>query len=197
MCWFGVYVYLLLLLLPKCLLQEVLLKRHRAGRRILVMGTRIEHMEYMHRELHRCGVDAGIIVGTHSDGSKLSVDDQNEQKTKCILIASIAIVSKALNIPELDTLVVLSGGSYVNDTFWAQAVGRITRDHATKKAPELVLIRDAYECKLQPTEDGALAGCVDAACRTLRKRSPNGFMFSTTPVDVGGGGYTVGESVPF
>jgi superfamily II DNA or RNA helicase len=165
------------------LYHTVLLPRLRVGRRILVLGTRIEHMELLHHELQqRFGVDAGIIVGMHSDGRKPNSNDRTLAQQKPILIASVAIVSKALNIPELDTMLVLSGGSYVNDTFWQQAVGRITRDHAKKQSPELILMRDRYASKMGG--HGVFATCVDAACRTLRTRSPDGFFFETISVEI-------------
>lgn len=184
------------------IINTVLLPRLRAGRRILVLGTRIEHMEWLHTELttkHR--VHAGIIVGEHSrdfrmaeiqdDGSitlksvrSTTPEERLEQQKRPILIASIAIVSKALNIPELDTMIVLSGGCYVNDTHWRQAIGRITRDHVSKQDPELILLRDRYESKLDARSDGMMATCVDAACRTLRRQSANGYKFETIEVQL-------------
>ena len=165
----------------KFMVEHVLLPRLRAGRRIIVLGTRVEHMENvvdMLRTQH--GIDPGIIVGTHTDGSKLSTDERQLAQTKPILFASIAIACKALNIPELSTLVLLSGGSYVNATFWEQAIGRITRDHPDKHSPELVLIKDTYASQIK--EDGMLAACVDAACKTLHKYSPEGFHFEEVDV---------------
>jgi superfamily II DNA or RNA helicase len=163
------------------MVEHVLLPRLRAGRRIIVLGTRVEHMEIVAATLRdQHGIDIGIIVGTHSDGTKLSSEERQLAQTKPILFASIAIACKALNIPELSTLVLLSGGSYVNATFWEQAIGRITRDHPDKHSPELVLIKDTYTSQIK--EDGMLAACVDAACKTLTKYSPDGFRF--TDVDV-------------
>jgi superfamily II DNA or RNA helicase len=110
----------------------------------------------------------------------LSTKERQLAQTKPILFASIAIACKALNIPELSTLVLLSGGSYVNATFWEQAIGRITRDHPDKHSPELVLIKDTYASQIK--EDGMLAACVDAACKTLHKYSPEGFHFEEVDV---------------
>lgn len=185
-------------------LLSVLLDRHRVGRHILVLGSRIEHMERIHNALvTHYKIPCGIIVGQHSPGYQLpSLDEKGEvtrrlirsagltaeerleqQKFK-IIIASVAIVSKALNIPSLDTLMVLSGGTNVNDTFWRQASGRIGRDHATKQMPEIILFRDRYESKVNPGSDGVFAGCVDAACNTLRKQSKEGYTFTTIPVEL-------------
>ena len=167
------------------LLDQVVLPCHRAGRRILIIGTRVEHMETIHRRLNEdYRVPTGIIVGKHSDGRKVTAEDREQAQRQPILVASVAIVSKALNIPELDTLMVLSGGSFVNDTFWTQCVGRITREHRSKQDPELILIRDRYVSKADPSSDGVFANCVDAACRTPRRRSARGFRFETIPVEL-------------
>jgi superfamily II DNA or RNA helicase len=163
------------------LMHTVLMPRLQAGRRILVLGTRIQHMEELAAQMQSLfQIDYGMIVGEHSDGSKPSALQRQEAQTKQIIFASVSIVAKALNIPELDTMVVLSGGSYVNNTFWQQAIGRITRDHAHKQQPELILLRDRY--KPQTSEGGphgVMAMCVDAACKTLQKYSPEGFAFTT------------------
>lgn len=174
----------------KFMVEHVLLPRLRAGRRIIVLGTRVEHMENVVALLRdRHGVDPGIIVGTHTDGTKLSSEERQAAQTKRILFASISIACKALNIPELSTLVLLSGGSYVNATFWEQAIGRITRDHPDKHSPELVLIKDTYTSKIK--EDGMLAACVDAACKTLLKYSPDGFRFEEIGVSLLADTFTV------
>lgn len=185
-------------------LLSILLDRHRSGRHILVLGSRIEHMERIHNALvTQYKIPSGIIVGQHSPGYQLpsigpdglvtrrlirsaglTADERLEQQKFQIIIASVAIVSKALNIPSLDTLMVLSGGTNVNDTFWRQASGRIGRDHATKQMPEIILFRDRYESKVNPGSDGVFAGCVDAACVTLRKQSKEGYTFTTIPVEL-------------
>ena len=169
----------------KWLLEQVIVPRHKSGRRILIIGTRIEHMEMIHEELNaKYHIPTGIIVGKHSDGRKVTAEDRDRAQKQPILVASVAIVSKALNIPQLDTLLVLSGGCYVNDTFWCQCVGRITREHKEKQDPELILVRDKYPSKVDPTSDGVFASCVDAACSTLRKRSSKGFRFETIDVEL-------------
>jgi superfamily II DNA or RNA helicase len=166
------------------LLEHVLMPRLRTGRRILVLGTRIQHMEEMAATIQaKYQVDYGIIVGEHSDGTKLNSEERLTAQKKQIIFASVSIVAKALNIPELDTMVVLSGGSYVNNTFWQQAIGRITRDHAHKQQPELILLRDRYKpLAANGGLHGVMALCVDAACKTLAKYSPEGFRFTTYDV---------------
>jgi superfamily II DNA or RNA helicase len=157
------------------LVDTVIRDRLAAGRRVLAIGTRVQYMEEVQAALLGRGVDCGIIVGEHTDGRKVSAEQRLEAQQKPCLVASTAIVSKALNIPALDTLVVLNN-AYVNDTFWKQAVGRITRDHPTKQPPELVLVRDCVETS-KVGGDGVFAKCVDAACATLTRQSPKGYRF--------------------
>lgn len=164
------------------MINHVIVPRFQQGRRLLILGTRIEAMEELHATLTlKYQLAAGILVGTHSNGRIPSATERKEAQKQPILIASIAIVCKALNIPALDTIIVLSGGSYVNETFWTQLQGRITRDHATKQDPEIVLIRDCYKASIHPA-DGVFAQCVDAACKTLFKQSPTGFKFRSQQI---------------
>jgi superfamily II DNA or RNA helicase len=166
-------------------LDRILVPHHRAGRRILVLGSRIDHMEHIHFELNRrYNIPTGIIVGKHSDGHKATTQQRNDAQHMPILIATISIVCKALNIPQLDMLVVLCGGSYVNMTHWRQASGRLLRDCDDKQKPEIILIRDCYKSRVQPDSDGVFANCVDAACRTLRQMSPKGFSFQMIEVEL-------------
>ena len=167
------------------MLEQVIVPRHRAGRRILILGTRVEHMEHIHRELNtRYNIETGIIVGAHTDGRKVTGDMRAAAQKMPILVATTSIVCKALNIPKLDTLVILSGGSFCNATFWEQCSGRVTRDCDDKQKPEIVLIRDCYLSKVRPGTDGVFAACVDGACHTLRKLSSEGYSFETIEVEI-------------
>ena len=151
------------------LLDEVVLPRVREGRRIIMLGTRVKHMELMLRELELRGVSVGLVVGKPSEGPMLTEQQKALAKSKQVLIMTASIGYKALNIPELDTLVVLAP-PYVNDTWWTQASGRITRDLPSKKQPEIVFMRDQYVSTLR-TADGVFASMADKACRTLLDQS--------------------------
>lgn len=182
-----------------------LLEKLAENRTILVLGNRIDHMEEIHAQLveqHR--VPTGIIVGEHSQGyrmpfvgedgvvayraikaSGLTAEERLDQQKHRIIIATCSIVCKALNIPHLDTVVgALSGGSNVNETFWEQCIGRVTRDHPDKQKPEVVLFRDRYESTVNPGTHGVMASCVDAACMTMRRMSLKGFTFTTHDVEL-------------
>lgn len=165
------------------MVEEVIARRVQAGRRVLVMGERVAHMEFAERMLEQSfGIQCGIIVGTHTDGRKVTEEDRAAAQTRRVLIGTISIVYKALDIPELDTIVLLCGGSRVNPTFWKQAFNRATRDHPDKQMPELVLVSDAYDAR--DGSDGAFAACINAAHRTLRGISPTGFQFVEYPIEL-------------
>lgn len=166
----------------KYILENILVDRHRKGHRIIVLGTRIAHMEYIHEQLStKYNIPTGIIVGEHTDKRKTCDADRIEAQKQPILVASTIIASKALNIPELSCMVILDH-CYTNDTFWRQCIGRITRDAEDKLQPELILLRDCYRSKL--SADGYFASSVDNACKTLKTYSKEGFEFNTFEVDL-------------
>lgn len=160
------------------LVNKVFLDRLRKGRHIITLGTRVRHMEHIYERIKdESEFDPGIVVGTHSDGSKLTPEMREEAKQKKLLLIQTSIGCQALDVPQADTLVILCGGCYTGATHLAQAVSRITRDYPDKQPPEFVLIKDV-------TEGGYLSGLVVAACNTLRKLSPTGFKFSTINVNL-------------
>lgn len=185
------------------IMNEILFPRHRAGRRIIVVGTRVAHMETIQTELwERFHIPTGLIVGEYTnkqeyywvpDGEggmvkrhtsdqciKLTPRESKLMKQQPIIVANVSIVAKALNIPELDTLLVLNN-AFTNDTFWTQCIGRITRHCTTKQHPELILMRDCCDSQCG---DGIFATCVDSACRTLKKQSDIGYSFSTVEINL-------------
>lgn len=165
------------------LLEDVVLQRVRQGRRCLLLGTRVRHMEMLRDELERrYDVPTGLIVGSPSDGRELTPEQKALAKTKQVLIITASIGYKALNIPELDTLVALAP-PHVNDTWWTQAAGRITRDLASKQQPEIVMLRDTYTSRLRPHTQGMFACMADNACKTLAGQS-EGYQFVQYSVTV-------------
>lgn len=165
------------------MVEEVIVRRVHAGRRVLIMGERVAHMEFAQRMLEESfGIQCGIIVGKHTDGRKMTDEDRDLAQTRSVLIGTISIVYKSLDIPELDTIVLLCGGSRVNPTFWKQAFNRATRDDPDKQMPEIVLVSDAYNAR--DGSDGAFAACINAAHRTLRTISPDGFRFFEHDVEL-------------
>lgn len=113
------------------------------GRRILALGKRVAYMERFQADLMaRHGVDAGLIVGTRSDGTTPSSKEREAARGKQILIITSQIGYRALNIPELDTIMILDYAT-TTELFWRQCGGRITRDCETKQSPLIVIPADA------------------------------------------------------
>lgn len=110
----------------------------KAGRKILVLSDRREHLE----ELRRLVEDEmkNITIGFYWGGLKKAV---REQAATCDLILSTYSMScQGLDIPDLDTLFLATPKSDVE-----QSVGRILRHHDEKKQPIVVdLVDDNKLC---------------------------------------------------
>jgi len=104
------------------LLKEVLLEE---GRKIIILSDRIEHLNVL-KEM--CDVNLeNITNGYYIGGLKQSVLDESEKAQ--IIFATYAMASEALDIPELNTLFMITPRKEIE-----QAVGRITRkkDHTVQ-----------------------------------------------------------------
>lgn len=100
---------------------------YRKGRMVLVQSDRREHLENLMSICGSYGVppgDMAYYVGGMSEGEK------ELSKTKKVLFATYQMTSEGTNIPELDTLVMATPRSDV-----VQIVGRILREHPSKKDP--------------------------------------------------------------
>jgi len=112
------------------------------GRRILCLGKRVAYMERFQADLMaRHGIDAGLIVGTRTDGTTPTDAERRKAREKRVLIMTSQIGYRALNIPELDTIEVLDYAT-TTELFWRQCGGRITRDCATKQMPMIRIPAD-------------------------------------------------------
>jgi superfamily II DNA or RNA helicase len=142
----------------------IIAEKVREGRHILIVCTRIAHLEVMQGLLVRAGVDVGIMIGAHSDGSP-PTKEEDEHGFKCrVLLAQIRMAHRALNIPRLNCVGFLCGGAWNNLTFWTQLVGRVFRSVEGKMRPEILLFSDE-------SNDGKLSTQVDKAIKTIRKLS--------------------------
>lgn len=131
---------------------------------ILIVCTRIAHLETMHGMLVRAGIDAGIMIGEHTDGTP-PTKEEDEHAFKCrVLLAQIRMAHRALNIPRLSCVGFLSGGAWSDITFWTQLVGRVFRSVPGKQRPVVVLFSDI-------TTDGKLQKQIDKARTTIQKLS--------------------------
>lgn len=144
---------------------DTIADRHtQQGRRIIILGKRVEYMEAVYKDLKARGLDVGIVVGKHTDGTSLSAAQREEAKTKDIVILTCCIGYRAFNKQAADTLVLLDPVN-VNQTFWIQAIGRVTRDHETKQVPEVVIFCD--HCQTSGTNQPRFVVYTKAALRTI------------------------------
>jgi superfamily II DNA or RNA helicase len=89
-------------------------------RKLLILSDRIEHLNIINKLLLELEIDSKFYIG----GLKQKVLDEAEKSQ--ILLASYSMASEALDIPDLNTLLMVTPRKEVE-----QAVGRITRrkDH--------------------------------------------------------------------
>jgi superfamily II DNA or RNA helicase len=138
------------------------------GRRLIVLGKRIEYMEQVHRDLLKRGINVGIVVGEHTDGTSLKPAQRELEKQKDVVILTCRIGYRAFNKVDADTLVLLDPVD-TNQTFWIQATGRVTRDHATKQVPEVIIFCD--HCETAGSGEARFVAYTNAALRTISQSS--------------------------
>ena len=99
------------------LIQEILIEE---GRRILVLSDRIEHLNKIKEKLDKLEINNNFYIG----GMKQSKLDESAKCT--VILASYGMASEALDIPELNTLIMATPRRNIE-----QSVGRILRkkDH--------------------------------------------------------------------
>lgn len=115
-----------------------------AGRKVLVLSERLKHLSEIERSFReqwrgenaekwngRGGPTVGYYVGGRS---KAELEEDAEAD---VIFATVQYAAEGLDIPALDTLVLASPASDVE-----QAVGRIQRPYKGKKDPIVVDIRD-------------------------------------------------------
>lgn len=106
-----------------------------AGRHSLVLGSRVEQLEVLAAACIEAGVDASVVT-SHVKGKK-----RDAAFTKQVLFVTSSIGNKALDVPRLDTLYMLFPNA--DPGFVRQAVGRIDRALADKRAPVVVVFSHA------------------------------------------------------
>jgi superfamily II DNA or RNA helicase len=109
-----------------------------AGRKVLVLSERLNHLEALHKEIEvQWGTAAGPCPGIdYYVGGRKELELARASKARVILATS-QYAQEGLDIPALDTLVLSTPLSDVE-----QAVGRILRPFEGKKDPIVVDIRD-------------------------------------------------------
>lgn len=135
------------------------------NRHLVVFCTRIKHLETMHQLLRKAGIDAGILIGEHSDGTPMTPEEEEHTYRCRVLLTQIRMGHRLLNIPRMDTVVgSLSGGAWAPLTFWTQGVGRALRSMPGKNKPMVLLFEDE-------TNETYFEKQIDRAVKNLTKLS--------------------------
>lgn len=120
------------------ILHEVFLAE-KAGRNVLVLGSRTEQLELLCNAAKDTGTDASLVIGRVKD------DERDAAFESQVIFATWQIAGKALDIDRLDTLILL----YPTDDegFLRQAVGRIEDRASTKLRKSVVVcfVHGAYD----------------------------------------------------
>jgi superfamily II DNA or RNA helicase len=112
----------------------------KAGRQVLCLGSRKEHLRLLHQSLCEMGIDAGLAT------SEVQGEDRDAAFDSQVLLATWQLAYKALDIERLDTLVLLFPTD--DDGFLRQAVGRIDRVQAGKNLPIVLVYEHGYDQSL-------------------------------------------------
>ena len=135
----------------------------KAGRKLLVLSHSVEHLKYLAEQM-RSGAYGNWSVGLVHGGVKGNLRTDIIRKSQ-VTFASFKIAREALDVPELDTMIITTPlkdwGSF------QQAKGRLERDRAGKKSPLVVVLDDVNV--------GPSAAMWRSIRRDLRAR---GFKFS-------------------
>lgn len=124
---------------------EVLVEAVRAGRKILLLSTRLKHLKLLHEALQKqWPEDAGEAPTTGFYIGGMKEKDQKESEKCKVIFATAQMCTEALDIPPLDTLFLVTPLGDIE-----QAAGRILRPFDGKKDPIIVDFRDDFvpKCK--------------------------------------------------
>lgn len=116
---------------------EQLIRAVEAGRKVLVLSERLQHLQDMENQLRGMwpAMIGEVSIGKYVGGRTKA---QLEQSSKArVIFATIQYAAEGLDIPALDTLFLTTPMSDVE-----QAVGRIQRPYHGKKDPIVVDFRD-------------------------------------------------------
>ena len=106
------------------------------GRKILVLSDRINHLETL-KEL----LDEENVVDNDFYIGKMKQTKLDEAATKQVILGSYAMASEALDIPDLNTLIMVTSRRNIE-----QSVGRILRKPDDRIQPIIIDINDQLGC---------------------------------------------------
>ena len=106
----------------------------KSGRKTIVLGERVNQLEYLADEFNRRhqGNPAMVYIGK----TKQSERDKASDKSVKVICGTLSIAKEGLDIPSLDTLMLISPNS--SDITIQQATGRILREYEGKKEPIVI-----------------------------------------------------------
>ena len=131
-----------------------IVKATKADRKVMLLSDRREHLEVLKRLI--LGMTQEYSVGFYVGGMS---KEEREDAEKCnILLGTFQMAKEGLDIPEIDTLYLVTPKSDVE-----QSIGRILRYHEDKKDPVVVDIVDT------------LPICVEFAAKRARQYSRLGW----------------------
>lgn len=119
------------------LIIDQLISALEAGRKILVLSERLQHLTDMESQLRKMwpAMVGEVSIGQYVGGrTKVQLERSAQAK---VIFATIQYASEGLDIPAMDTLFLTTPMSDVE-----QAVGRIQRPYGDKKDPIVVDFRD-------------------------------------------------------
>ena len=106
------------------------------GRQILILSDRISHLEELDNLLEKEEITSkGFYIG------KMKQKDLDVSATKNVLLATYSMASEALDIPSLNTLVMVTSRRNIE-----QSVGRILRRPDSKIQPTIIDFNDKIPC---------------------------------------------------
>lgn len=118
---------------------ELLIEAVKAGRKVLVLSKRLNHLNRLEADFHRAWRDenlgAPVSTGYYIGG--MTEDQRYTASFARVIFATAQFAAEGLDIPALDTLFLVNPMSDVE-----QAVGRILRPFEGKKSPIVVDFRD-------------------------------------------------------
>jgi superfamily II DNA or RNA helicase len=108
-----------------------------AGRKILVLSERLDHLKTLEKMLKESWSGPGPAPSTGQYVGGMKDEDYEASKEATVIFATFQLVSEGFDLPELDTEFLTTPVSDVE-----QAIGRILRPFEGKKDPVVVDFRD-------------------------------------------------------
>lgn len=119
---------------------DLIAKALKAGRKIIVLSGRLAHLETLNKMIKLKMIEEGerFTIGYYIGG--MSEEERTISATRQLMLCTYAMAEEGLDIPDLDTLFLVTPKSSVE-----QAAGRILRTFSDKKEPVIVDITDPIE----------------------------------------------------